>query len=148
MPTATADFVSLFVESDALRLAELVRQKEVSPAELTETAISLIEHLDPKLTAVVIRDFERARVHAAKTPTNGSFGGVPYLLKNIGSGCEGSPLTNSLPFRKDYVSTYDSEMVRRIKASGLNILGRTNVHEQGWCIATEHHVWPDGNPVE
>jgi len=46
MPTATADLVKLFVESDALRLAGLVRQKEVTPAELTETAISLVETLD------------------------------------------------------------------------------------------------------
>jgi amidase len=147
MPTATADLVKLFVESDALRLAELVKQKEVTPAELTETAISLIETLDPKLNAVVIRDFERARARAAQNPPNGSFAGVPYLLKNIGSGCEGLPVTNSLPFRRDYVSPSDSEMVRRIKASGLNILGRTNVPEQGWCIATEPRMYgPTLNP--
>jgi amidase len=147
MPTATADLVKLFVESDALGLAELVRQKEVTPAELTETAISLIETLDPKLNAVVIRDFDRARARAAKNPPNGPFEGVPYLLKNIGSGCEGLPLTNSLPFRRDYVSPSDSEMVRRIKASGLNILGRTNVPEQGWCIATEPRMYgPTLNP--
>jgi amidase len=147
MPTATADLVKLFVESDALRLAELVKQKEVTPAELTETAISLIETLDPKLNAVVIRDFERARARAAQNPPNGPFAGVPYLLKNIGSGCEGLPVTNSLPFRRDYVSPSDSEMVRRIKASGLNILGRTNVPEQGWCIATEPRMYgPTVNP--
>src|ERR1700678_3711236 len=147
MPTATADLVKLFVESDALHLAELVRQKEVTPAELTETAISLIETLDPKLNAVVIRDFERARVRAAENPPKGAFGGVPYLLKNIGSGCEGLPVTNSLPFRKDYFSPSDSEMVRRIKASGLIILGRTNVPEQGWCIATEPRMYgPTVNP--
>ena len=147
MSTATTDLVNLFAESDALRLAELVRQKEVTPAELTETAINLIETLDPKLNAVVIRDFDRARARAAETPPNGPFGGVPYLLKNIGSGCEGLPLTNSLPFRKDYVSPSDSGMVRRIKASGLNILGRTNVPEQGWCIATEPRMYgPTLNP--
>ena len=147
MPTATADLIKLFVESDALRLAELVRQKEVSPAELTETAISLIETLDPKLNAVVIRDFDRARARAAQGLPNGPFGGVPYVLKNIGSGCEGLPLTNSLPFRKGYISPSDSEMVRRIKASGLNILGRTNVPEQGWCIATEPRMYgPTLNP--
>src|SRR5580692_9097326 len=73
MPTATADLVSLFVESDALRLAELVRQKEVTPAELTETAIRLIENLDPKLNAVVIRDFDRARARASETPPRRSF---------------------------------------------------------------------------
>ena len=147
MPTATADLTSLFVESDALRLAELVRQKEVTPAELTETAIRLIETLDPELNAVVIRDFDRAIARAAETSAEAPFAGVPYLLKNIGSGCEGLPLTNSLPFRKDYVSPSDSEMVRRIKASGLNILGRTNVPEQGWCIATEPRMYgPTLNP--
>src|ERR1700733_13391093 len=141
MPTATADLVSLFVESDALRLAELVRQKDVTPTELTETAISLIEMLDPKLNAVVIRDFDRARARAGENVASGPFSGVPYLLKNFGSACEGLPLTNSLPFRKDYVSPSDNEMVRRIKASGLNILGRTNVPEQGWCIATEPRMY-------
>src|ERR1700761_5967566 len=147
MPTATADLTKLFVESDALRLVEFVRQKQVTPAELTETAIRLIEALDPKLNAVVIRDFERASRRASEAPPNGPFGGVPYLLKNIGSGCEGLPLTNSLPFRKDYVSPSDNEMVRRIKASGLNILGRTNVPEQGWCIATEPRMYgPTVNP--
>jgi amidase len=147
MPTATADLTNLFAESDALRLAELVRQKQVTPAELTETAIRLIETLDPKLNAVVIRDFDRARVRAAENPPNGPFGGVPYLLKNIGSACEGLALTNSLPFRRDYVSPSDSEMVRRIKASGLIILGRTNVPEQGWCIATEPRMYgPTVNP--
>jgi amidase len=147
MPTVTADLVKLFVESDALGLAERVRKKEVTPAELAETAISLIETLDPKLNAVVIRDFERARARAGESVPNGPFGGVPYLLKNIGSGCEGLPLTNSLPFRKDYVSPSDNEMVRRIKASGLNILGRTNVPEQGWCIATEPRMYgPTVNP--
>src|ERR1700722_18538970 len=147
MPIATVDLVSLFAESDGLRLAELVGQKEVPSAEWTETAIRLIESLDPKLNAVVIRDFDRARARAGETPPDGPFGGVPYLLKNIGSGCEGLPLTNSLPFRKDYVSPSDSEMVIRIKSSGLNILGRTNVPENGWCIATEPRLYgPTLNP--
>jgi amidase len=103
MPTVTADLVELFVESDALGLAERVQKKDVTPTELTETAISLVETLDPKLNAVVIRDFDRARARAGESVPSGPFSGVPYLLKNIGSGCEGLPLTNSLPFRKDYV---------------------------------------------
>ncbi|HZZ59998.1 MAG TPA: amidase [Roseiarcus sp.] len=147
MTTTTRDIVNLYAESDALGLAELVQQKEVTPSELAEVAIGLIEKLDPKLNAVVIRDFDRARAMAALPQNDGTFAGVPYLLKNIGSGCEGLPLTNSLPYLKDYVSPSDSEMVRRIKASGLNILGRTNVPEQGWCIATEPRMYgPTINP--
>ena len=137
MTTITADLVALYADSDALRLAELVRRREVAASELTEVAIGLIERLDPKLNAVVIRAFDRARARAAKPPGDGPFAGVPYLLKNIGSACEGLPLDAGLEYRKDYVCASDSEMVRRIKASGLDILGRTNVPENGWCIATE-----------
>ena len=57
----------------------------MTPAELTETAILLIETLDPKLNAVVIRDFDRARARAAESSQQGPFGGLPYLLKNIGA---------------------------------------------------------------
>ena len=41
MPTATDDLVKLFIVSDALRLAELVRQKEVTAAELTDGVVLL-----------------------------------------------------------------------------------------------------------
>ena len=66
MPTITPDLIHMYVDSDALRLAELVRDKAVTPAELTEVAISLIEQLDPKLNAVVIRAFDKARARAAQ----------------------------------------------------------------------------------
>ncbi len=147
MTTITPDLVRTYTDSDALRLAELVRSKAVTPAELTEAAIGLVEALDPKLNAVVIRSFETARARAARPPGNGVFAGVPYLLKNIGSECEGLPMTAGLEYRKDYVSTADTAMVRKIKASGLNILGRTNVPENGWCIATEpRYHGPTLNP--
>jgi amidase len=147
MTTTSVDLVAAYAESDAVRLAELVRRNEVTPSELTEVAIRLIERLDPKLNAVVIRAFDRARARAAEPAGDGMFAGVPYLLKNIGSACQGLPLTAGMEYRKDYVCRSDSEMVRRIKASGLNILGRTNVPENGWCMATEPHFYgPTLNP--
>ncbi len=133
----TSDLVQLYADSDALRLAELVRDREVTPAELTDVAIGLIEALDPELNAVVIRAFDTARRVAAEPAGDGPFAGVPFLLKNIGSACAGMPMTAGLEYRKDFVSRSDSEMVRRIKAAGLILLGRTNVPENGWCLATE-----------
>ena len=61
MATITPDLVQSYAEKDALGLAEWVRDKEVTPAELVETAIQLVETLDPKLNAVVIRTFDIAR---------------------------------------------------------------------------------------
>jgi amidase len=147
MLSISPDLLQIYTASDALGLADLVRRKQVTPSELTDAAIALIEELDPKLNAVVIRAFEEARRRAAEASSDGPFAGVPYILKNIGSACEGLPMTAGLEYRKDYVSTFDSEMVRRVKLSGLNILGRTNVPENGWCIATEpRYHGPTLNP--
>jgi amidase len=137
MTTISSDLIRLYDESDALRLAELVRKGEVSPLELTELAISLIEQLNPKLNAVVIKTFELAREMAASVPRDGIFAGVPFLLKDIGSMWAGTRMTAGMAYRKDVVCSYDSEIVRRIKAAGFVLLGRTNVPENGWCIATE-----------
>ncbi len=147
MARATSDLVQLYTDSDAMRLAELVRKRDVTPAELTEVAIGLIEALDPKLNAVVIRVFDEARKRTAAPAGDGPFAGVPFLLKDIGSTCAGMKLTAGLAYRKDVVSTSDSEMMRRIKAAGFNFLGRTNVPENGWCIATEPRAYgPTLNP--
>jgi amidase len=147
MPLITDDLVRLYVESDALGLAELVRKRQVSPLELSDVAISLIEQTDAALNAVVIRSFEMGRKMAREASGDGIFAGVPFLLKNIGSLCKGMPMTNGLAYLSRHVCDEDSELVRRIKASGLIPLGRTNVPENGWCIATEPKFYgPTLNP--
>ena len=50
---------------DATAQAELVRTKEVSPAELVDEAIARIEALNPQLNAVIHELFDRARTEAA-----------------------------------------------------------------------------------
>ena len=69
MSDVTNDLVQLYVGSDALNLADLVKRKQVSAIEIVDTAISLIEHLDPKLNAVVIRTFDLAHQTAADPGT-------------------------------------------------------------------------------
>src|SRR5690606_8815990 len=119
-----------------LALADLVRKKEVTPSELVETAIQIIEDIDPKLNAVVIKDYEIGR-KAAKSEPKGPFAGVPFLLKNIGSHWEGTRVDGGLEYLKDYVCAYDSTLSARIREAGFLLLGRTNSPELGWCIATE-----------
>lgn len=142
----TADLKALYTGSDALDLAALVKSRKVSPAEMVETAIALIEEHDPKLNAVVIRTFDMAR-QAAVNPPAGPFSGVPFLLKNIGSLWKDTPLTAGFPFLRDYRCPEDSELSRRIKAAGFLLLGRTNTPEGGWCIGSEPKMYgPTKNP--
>ena len=48
----------------ATELVEMLANREMSARELLDAAISRIEALDPKINAVVVRDFERARAAA------------------------------------------------------------------------------------
>jgi amidase len=147
MPSVTPDLLTLYSDSDALGLADLVKHKQVTPAELVETAIAAIEALDPTLNAVVIRHFDIARQMAAEASAAGPFAGVPFLLKNIGSNWQGTRLTGSIGFRETFVCSTDSEMARRMRNAGLIPLGRSNVPENGWCIATEPRLYgPTLNP--
>jgi amidase len=140
MTMVTADLKTLYTESDALDLAALVKAQKVSPTEMVETAIALIEERDPELNAVVERTFDMAR-QAAINPPPGPFSGVPFLLKNLGSPWKGTPMTTGFPFLRDYRCTEDSELSRRIRAAGFLLLGRTNTPEGGWCIGCEPKMY-------
>jgi len=124
---------------DALGLAELVDKGEASPAELVEAAIERIEARNGALNAVTVRQFESARKQAAqpdKLPA-GPFRGVPYMLKDLGYEEAGVNCTHGSRAYENLVATVDNEMVARLKAAGLIIVGRTSSPEGGLCGTTE-----------
>ncbi|MCL6624469.1 MAG: hypothetical protein K6T17_07640, partial [Fimbriimonadales bacterium] len=77
---------------DGLGLADLLRRGEVSAAELLEAALERIEWINPRINAVVTRMEAAARRFLEELP-DGPFRGVPFLLKDLLSVCEGAPLT-------------------------------------------------------
>ena len=132
---------------DGLGLAELVRKKEVKPSELVEEAISRIERLNPQLNAIVYKMYELARNTADGDIPDGPFKGVPFLVKDIGITCAGVPSASGSRFLKDFIPDHDSEMVRRFKAAGIVIVGKTNTPELGLMPVTEPQLFgPTNNP--
>jgi amidase len=113
-------------------LAALVRQGQVSAAELTEEAIARIEALDGAINAVVVRDFDRARAAAKAADAAHKRGedapllGVPMTVKEAFD-VAGLPTTWGMPVHKDHRAAEDSTAVARLKAAGAVILGKTNV---------------------
>jgi amidase len=122
---------------DATALAELVRKKEVKPIELIESAIGRIERINPKLNAVVTKMYDQARESANGDLPDGPFTGVPFLVKDILGFCEGVPMTLGSKLLSNFIPDHDSELVIRLKRSGLIILGKTNVPEFGTLPTTE-----------
>ena len=72
-----------FAFLDATAQAELVRRKELKPIELVDAAIERIERLNPSLNAVVTPMYDEARKRATAPLPEGSFAGVPFLLKDL-----------------------------------------------------------------
>jgi len=132
---------------DGLGLAELVRKKEVKPSELVEEAISRIERLNPQLNAVIYKMYELARRAAGGDLPDGPFKGVPFLMKDILMAYAGVPLTNGSRFFKDFVPDHDCELVKRFKAAGVIVVGKTNLPEFGLVPITEPELFgPTNNP--
>lgn len=135
---------------DATAQAELVASGEVSPLELTDAAIDRIESDDGPINAVVVRWFEHARELAADGDLpDGSFRGVPFLLKDLYAEYAGQPITNgNVALRAAMpISEADTTLVSRFRASGLVTLGRTNSPELGSVPVTEPVAYgPTRNP--
>ncbi len=121
---------------DATALAALVRDGEVSPRELLDAAIARIESRGPKLNAVVLRTFERARANVDTLP-DGPLKGVPFLLKDLKIKLEGTVTTGSCALYTDDVAQGSSVNAQRYEAAGLQIVGKTNTPEFGIMGVTE-----------
>jgi amidase len=130
---------------DAVSLSNLVRNREVRPTELVEMAIELIERLNPKINAVIYTTYDQALETSrsweaeimANRVENVPFCGVPFLLKDLIAESKGTPFSEGSNAIKGYVSKIDSELVKRHKAGGLIIIGKTNACEFGLLPTTE-----------
>jgi amidase len=135
---------------DASGQAELVRNGELSAAELVDLAIAQVEKTNPQVNAVIHEHFDRARAEARGQLPDGPFRGVPILLKDLGAGhSEGDPLHWGTTFLKaaGHRATSTSYLVAKLRAAGFVVIGRTNVPELGIWLTTEPRAYgPTRNP--
>ena len=113
-------------------LATALADRKISARELLDAAISRIEAIDPKINAVVVRDFDRARAAADAADAALARGeqrpllGLPMTVKEQFS-IAGLPTTWGNPNFKDWRPEADALVVQRLKSAGAVILGKTNV---------------------
>ena len=133
---------------DALGLADLVRQRRVTPEELLEAAIERVERRNPLVNAVVMKLYDLARETIVAGLPEGPLRGVPYLMKDLTSAVAGVPMTRGSRFFADTPpASADSEHMRRLRQAGLVIFGRTNTCELGLSLTCEPQLHgPTKNP--
>ncbi|MCL2419789.1 MAG: amidase, partial [Conexibacteraceae bacterium] len=129
-------------------LAELVRSGQVSAAELTRTCLERIDALQPRINAFTHVAHERALGEAATIGREDPrpFAGVPIAIKDSRA-VAGMPLTMGSDIFGDYVPGEDAFVVRRIRAAGFVIVGKTALPENGILPTCEsRRNGPTSNP--
>jgi len=105
----------------------------VSPRELAEQAIGRIEAANPELNFLVTAAFDPPE------PADGPFRGVPMLVKDL-TETAGIRTTFSSRAFAGHVPAADTATVRRMRAAGFTILGKTNTPELGITCVTESEL--------
>ena len=72
------NFTSEYKQFDAVQLAEMIKNKQVSPLEVLESCIELVELYNPKINAVHHKLYDFAKDNLQKF-SNGLF--LAYLFK-------------------------------------------------------------------
>jgi amidase len=122
---------------DGLGLADLVRRKEVKPAELAALALAAYNQCNPELNAVISLIIERSdQVRETQLP-DGPFRGVPFLIKDLVIHAAGIPSDSGSRLFENMVFPHDTELMARFKKAGLVTIGRTNTPELGINVTTE-----------
>ncbi|MBL4871313.1 MAG: amidase, partial [Robiginitomaculum sp.] len=131
-----------FIGYDALGLADLIKSKQITQAELVEIFIRRIEVINPAINFMTNRTFERAQKNA-KSGTFGKntrFAGVPILMKDL-INIKGLPITHGSKLFKDNIAAKGTHYTDAVERAGLNIIGLTNVPEMASFIMTSNELF-------
>jgi len=119
----------------AAQMASMIRDREISVAELVDAHYRQIRRVNAKLNAFVSIDEERARRQAtladdaiAANAPLGPLHGVPITIKSsidvAGLACE-----TGTRLRQGHLADTDAPLVSRLKSAGAIVLGNTTVPE-------------------
>ena len=138
---------SEYGEHDALGLAALVAERQVTAGELLDEALARTAEVDPTINSIVHLMEGRAREAISAGLPEGPFRGVPFLIKDLMTAYAGEPLRSGSRLFKDYIAPDDEELTRRYRRAGLVIFGKTNTPEFGVSNVTEPELFgPTRNP--
>jgi aspartyl-tRNA(Asn)/glutamyl-tRNA(Gln) amidotransferase subunit A len=132
---------------------ELLKKRELSSQELTKAVLERIHAVDTKVRAfvTVTEDIALAQAKQAderiKSGQISPLTGVPVLIKD--NMCtRGVRTTCSSKMLEDFVPPYDADVVERLKAAGMVMVGKGNMDEfamgssnENSAFFTTHNPW-------
>jgi aspartyl-tRNA(Asn)/glutamyl-tRNA(Gln) amidotransferase subunit A len=134
---------SELIYSDATRLAELIRTREVSPVEIMKAHLDRIEAVNPTVNAIVtiaddaLESAKEAEATVLRGDALGPLHGVPFTVKD--SIDTANVLTQrGSPIFKGRTPETDATSVARMKKAGGILLAKTNLPEFSYGIESDN----------
>ena len=115
-------------------LRDLLWRRQISCAELAESAIAAVERANPRLNAIIRfdPDFIRHQARAADARLmageRGPWLGIPVTVKD-NLWIKDRPVSNGSMLYRDFTAPEDALAVGRMRAAGAVLLGSTNCSE-------------------
>lgn len=136
-----------YVFYSAAKMAEAIRNGEISSRELVRIHIEHIHLYNPDLNAIVIMDEKAALERAAEADNAlargelwGPLHGVPVTVKDHFA-VKNTRTTNAHPNMSEQVTLFDATVVDRLKKAGAIILGKTNLPFLGMDLQTHNAIF-------
>ena len=130
-----------YASYDALGLGDLVARGELSPRELAAFAMEAIEAVNPTVNAVVETYPDRIEDLDESSLGTGPFRGVPFLIKDIFGHEAGRKIELGSRLCRNMLVEQDTYLAQLLRASGLNIMGRSNAPEYSMAGTAENAIY-------
>ncbi len=128
------------------KLAELIRDRKVSPVEVLQACLNRIEEINPKLNAIVtiapdaLEKAKEAETAVTRGAALGPLHGVPVTIKDTIE-TAGLRTTSGSAMRAGFIPERDAPAVARLKAAGAIVLGKTNAAEMAMDYTSDNPVF-------
>lgn len=133
------------------RLAQLIRDRQVSTVEVLAAHLAQIAKHNATLNAICTLDAENARLRAQQADTAiaqgecwGPLHGVPITIKDIFETAGLRTTAGYIPLQ-NYVPQQDATVVARLRQAGAIIMGKTNMAELGGSYQSTNSIFPRVN---
>ena len=145
--TTSSQLTNPVYYASATAIAKAIRNKEISSEEITKAYIKRIKEVNPKINAVVQLAAKEALASAkeadkalAKGENIGLLHGVPMTIKDSFD-TKGVISSAGTLGRANYIPKNDATVVKRLKAAGAILLGKSNTPELTMAGSTDNLVY-------
>ena len=123
---------------DATELARLIKSRAISAVEVMQACLAQIDRVNPRVNAIctlvdrdqLLRQARAADERPGRSRTPGPLHGFPHAVKDLVP-TAGIRTTYGSPIYRNNVPADDALIVKRLKAAGAIVIGKTNTPEFG-----------------